>query len=169
MQTLLEEAGEMLQIDAKDQYGRTALHVAAAGGHAGCVGYLVANLARINEKDGQGRTALMLACAKGHAEVVTELVQEEEVDVAVVEARGGNNALLLAIASGDEETVSALMADGGGRWTKDMLATENKKGQSALYLAAEKGMAAVIRACVEAGLDVRAPNREGTSCPGVWG
>ena len=64
MKLLLDRGAE---IEAKDNYSSTALHLAATGGHAEVVKLLLDRGAAIEAKDRDGRTALSMA---GRAEVV---------------------------------------------------------------------------------------------------
>lgn len=52
---------EGVNVNAKDEAGQTAAHIAAAAGNAEGLAYLVAAGAKLNEMDAQGRTPLMLA------------------------------------------------------------------------------------------------------------
>lgn len=75
-----DEVAAVLSMDtwltaAKDAEGRTALHLAAAGGHARTVELLLHNNADPNVRDASGRTPLATAEAAGHAAVVTLLRQ----------------------------------------------------------------------------------------------
>ncbi len=60
---------EEVAVDAKGNDGRTALMLAAEGGHAAAIAALLAAGAEINAKDNDGRTALMYAeaCEHEHA------------------------------------------------------------------------------------------------------
>ena len=67
------EAEEALRnganVNAKDEDGRTALHLAAFNGHADIVEALLRHGADVNAKDKDGYTALHWAATLGHAEV----------------------------------------------------------------------------------------------------
>lgn len=69
-----DEVAAVLSMDnwltaTKDAEGRTALHLAAAGGHARTVDLLLHNNADPNVRDAAGRTPLATAEAAGHADV----------------------------------------------------------------------------------------------------
>jgi ankyrin repeat protein len=82
----LDKLGARLQdgadgaLDQTDPAGRTALMLAAAGGHADCVKALLPsivwerNAARIARPDKKGQSALMLAAGGGHAETVEAML-----------------------------------------------------------------------------------------------
>ncbi len=73
-----DEVAAVLSMDnwltaARDAEGRTALHLAAAGGYASTVELLLHNNADPNVRDAAGRTPLATAEAAGHAAVVEML------------------------------------------------------------------------------------------------
>ena len=73
---LVEEGGNL---EARDEYGRTALTIAVSGGHKMTVELLIENGAEIEAKDIYGKTALMYA-TQGH-KAVLELLLEKEAEV----------------------------------------------------------------------------------------
>jgi uncharacterized protein len=58
------------ELEAKDQYGATALIVAAAEGHTSAVTQLLKGKADVHAKDRNGWTALMWASSAGNVAVV---------------------------------------------------------------------------------------------------
>jgi ankyrin repeat protein len=67
-------AGNYAQVNARDRlYGRNALMLAAAAGHAEVVRLLVEAGSELNARDAEGATALSLAEANGHLEVLDAL------------------------------------------------------------------------------------------------
>ena len=60
-------------IKAKDEYGHTALHMAASEGRIELAKVLIGNGADINVKDQNGHTALYEATRSGHTEIVNLL------------------------------------------------------------------------------------------------
>ncbi|KAJ0315930.1 hypothetical protein Brms1b_005767 [Colletotrichum noveboracense] len=72
---LLEEGG--IDLEYKDETGRTALSLAAEKGKGKVVRRLIELGAVINSKDQTGRTPLPWAAAKGHLEIVRHLLEAE--------------------------------------------------------------------------------------------
>ncbi|KAG8885663.1 hypothetical protein FRB97_000106 [Tulasnella sp. 331] len=72
----LEKDMETVDIDAKDEYGFTALHLAADRGYLDAVKLLVGKSANIGVKDPDGHTAISLALAGDHQDIVTWLEQD---------------------------------------------------------------------------------------------
>jgi ankyrin repeat protein len=74
----VDEVAAVLSMDnrltrAADADGRTALHLAAGGGHLATVELLLHNNADPNARDAAGRSALTAAEAAGHAAVAEAL------------------------------------------------------------------------------------------------
>ena len=67
-------------IEAKDKYEKTPLHLAAKRGHKHIVALLISKGAQIEAKDERGRTPLYLAAEKGHESIVRLLKQYGAVD-----------------------------------------------------------------------------------------
>lgn len=67
-------SGNYAEVNARDRlYGRNALMLAAAAGHAEVVRLLVEAGSEINARDAEGATALSLAEANGHLDVLRAL------------------------------------------------------------------------------------------------
>ena len=124
-----------------------ALSAAAACGHLAVVAYLLDQGAPIDRTCDDGWTALFWACHKGHAAVARLLLQ-----------RGADPALRntifftpLMVASfyGYVEIVACLLTH--GRIPLD--AVDSLGGATALYWAADKGHAEVVRLLLQAGAD----------------
>ncbi len=61
-------------VNAKDGYGWTPLHIAAKAGHPGMVNLLIASGASVDPNDGQFGTPLHYAAWEGHRAVVEKLI-----------------------------------------------------------------------------------------------
>jgi ankyrin repeat protein len=70
---LLFEKGADIKV--KDNFGRTALMMAASG-HTNVVKFLLEKSANVNDKDNIGGTALMIAAQNGHTEIVNLLIEK---------------------------------------------------------------------------------------------
>ena len=60
-------------VNAKDERGRTPLHIAALNDHADAVSALIAAGADVNAKDNRGQTPLHLAADRGHSKTAKAL------------------------------------------------------------------------------------------------
>ena len=83
-------------VDAVDEYGDTALMIAAWNGHTAIVNTLAGTHgANVDARDRYGWTALMRAANNGHTDVVTALAGTHGADVEAVD-RDGRTALMHA-------------------------------------------------------------------------
>ena len=107
IEKLLENGAD---IEAKDQYGNTALTTAALYGRQSIVECLLDRGADIEAKDQYGRTALLLAAWQGHKSIVECLLDRG----ADIEAKNpyGYTALLLAAWYGHQSIVECLLNRG---------------------------------------------------------
>ncbi|GAB4816711.1 hypothetical protein N2152v2_003757 [Parachlorella kessleri] len=64
------------EADVFNQEGKAALHLAAAGGHMGCVNFLLERGTYINMQDWQGNTAAHHAVREGHSGVLALLIRK---------------------------------------------------------------------------------------------
>lgn len=130
---ILLEYSDLVDIDAKTDDGKTALHIATKTGYYFTVQELLEKLANhradINTKDNDGETALYLA-AKGWNLEVVDLLSKKGSDINV-EDNDGKTALHLAAEGGQEAVVELLLkkgavnaGDNGGRTALD-LAVDN--------------------------------------------
>jgi ankyrin repeat protein len=63
------------QVNAKDNYDRTALMFACENGHLEMVKFFVEKVADVNEKDVYGRTPLIRAYIHGYSDIVSYLAE----------------------------------------------------------------------------------------------
>ena len=82
-------------INAQDEFGRSALMIAADAGYLETVKLLLDWEANVHLKDTRGNTALMRAAWKGHLEIVKALM-DRGADVNGTDEKHGYTALLLA-------------------------------------------------------------------------
>jgi uncharacterized protein len=174
-------------INAKENYGSTALTIATENGHTAIVRVLLDRGAAIEAKDKYGRTALLVAAKEGHTETVGLLLDRG----AAIEAKnsGDSTGLIVAAEQGHTETVRLLLDRGAAIEAKNsagntalMLATafsghtatvrlllgrgaaieaKSNDGWTALIWAAHTGRTATVRLLLERGADVEAKDRFG--------
>lgn len=150
---LLLEKG--VDIDARDEGGRTALPIAAENGHEEVVRLLIDNGADINARDKGNRTTLPIAAEKGHEEIVRLLVSEvTNIDVRDTHGRTG----LWWAASRGSETLTRLFLERNAN-----INVRDSSGASALLIAIAKGHEAVVRLLVEKGADIEVGDMYGTT------
>jgi len=138
-----------------------ALSIAAARGHLPVVEALLATgkLWTLEARDEHDRTALWLAASKGHAAVVEGLLAAGADASAVAEApvqwygrECSGTVLLAAIDGGHHDVIEVLMSS---ELCGD-LEVRDEQGRTALWLAAHKGYAALVRGLLAADADASA-------------
>ena len=147
-------------VNAKDEYGDTALIIASEQGYLEIVKKLVENGADMNERNLYGRTAFISASHNGHFEIVKYL-DENGADV---EAKDNSNnsyntalikatLLMNASANGQIEMVKYFVQKGADVNAKD------QHGWTALTLASGKGHFEIVKYLVENGADVNSKDK----------
>lgn len=119
-------------INAKNNFGLTPLHYAAAWGHKGAVTLLLSDGADVNAADRQGLTPLFLASRDGREDVVTLLSAQQGVNL----ERGDEEAhtpLCVAVANGHLRIFARLLNRGADPHAKD------KNGMIPLHIASKRG------------------------------
>ena len=175
-------AAEGASVDAKDEYGYTAVVKAAAKGHTEVVEALLRLGCDPNAPDpGVGWTALMYAAIKGHGGVVGALLEHGGVELDAVDD-GGLTALMGAASRGHAAIAAQLVEAGadatlratGSVWhgktvveiaeengMKNVVAIlKNTKLDAQLYEAAEEGDAAAVVRLANEGASVDAKHKE---------
>lgn len=158
LQALHAHSNELIQSTTPD--GRTALHYAAAGGHAAVVAWLLdtaqaeVDAATTLHDDVGNETALHLAAYYGHTAVVAKLLHAGASPN--VQLRNGRTPALLAAELGWEE-VLRLLVTRSVQYPADLsLTTDSGKGP--LYCAVERGHEGMVRLLLAAG----APSNQAT-------
>ncbi|KAL3273594.1 hypothetical protein HHI36_015026 [Cryptolaemus montrouzieri] len=141
---------------SRDEMGRSALHLAAQGGHGSVVRLLlgVAAPKEVDSPDGEGCTALQRAAADGHEEVI-KLLLARGADADRQDNLHGNSALHEASWKGYSKTIRLLAAAGA------KLNSSNAAGFTALHLCCQNGHNQSCRELLLAGCDVDVKNHYG--------
>ncbi|MBU8879576.1 ankyrin repeat domain-containing protein [Bacillus sp. FJAT-29790] len=134
------------QLGETDEYGNTALHIAATKGHPEVINRLIEFNINSNELNRAGETAFIMAVKSGQMEVVKQLftkVQDtEQMDVEE------NSPLIQAVLNGRTEIVQFLLNQ-----NKQNINDTNKIGQTALIIAADYGYKEIVEILLENGAD----------------
>ncbi|EAU81638.2 ankyrin repeat domain-containing protein 50 [Coprinopsis cinerea okayama7 len=146
-----------IDVNARDDRGRTALMQAAIGRHQDVVQRLLVEPGiDVHAVDREGRTVLMEAAARGFKDVVERLLAEPGIAVNAVDAEG-RTALMEAAVHGRKDVVERLLAEPG----IDANAVD-EQGRTALMDASLYGDVYVVeRLLAEPGIDVNAVDAEG--------
>ncbi|KAL8364524.1 hypothetical protein RB595_003687 [Gaeumannomyces hyphopodioides] len=154
-----------VDVDAKDNDGRTSLSWAAENGHEAVVKLLLATgKVDVDAKDKRwGQTPLSWAAEEGHEAVVKLLLATGKVD-ADAKDNNGWTPLSWAVRGGREAIVKLLLATG----KVEVDAKDNEYGQTPLSWAAEQGHEAVVKLLLATGkVDVDAKDNNGRT-PLSW-
>lgn len=165
------DASVVSDLDARDGWGRTPLHWAAAGGHTAVVEALLARGANLRAADRWGCRPIHLAAEHGHLDVV-ELLLDAGADPAAT-LKNGKSVLHLAAHSGDLNLVERLMRRGATfdvfaaarlghanvlsemlRRNRRLVQNRLPYGATPLHVAAEARNEAAARLLIDAGADL---------------
>lgn len=133
-------------VNAANDYGATALYVAAENADAAVVAKLLDADADPNKALLSGETPLMQAARRGKLDVV-RLLLSSGADPGAKESNGGQTALMWAIVERHPDVAAALIGSGADIHAK------SKGGSSALMFAAQQGDAQSTRLLLAAGAD----------------
>ena len=150
-----------VDVNAQDMFEFTSLMFAAASGYLDVVKYLVKEAkANVNAKNEFGETALMFAAKNGHLGIVKCLVEAK----ADVNARSNGRrfeettALISAIYKVNLDVVKYLVKEGNTD-----VNTQDRKGNTPLMLAAQRGDLGIVKCLVEAKADANTKNYYGAT------
>jgi ankyrin repeat protein len=141
--------------EAKNEYGLTALYIAASNGHEKVVKVLLDGGVEKEAKTEIGFTALHIAASNGHEKVVKVLLDggvEKE-----AKNEYGSTALHIAALNGHEKVVKVLLDGGVEKEAK------NKRGLTALHLAAFNGHEKVVKVLLDGGVEKEAKAEDGST------
>jgi ankyrin repeat protein len=150
---VLRHSPDVNEIDLKYKYGRTALHIAAEGGHLEVVEVLLKFGAVIDSKDEYGITALHIAVEGGHLEVVEVLLKFG----AVIDSKNdfGITALHIAADKGHLEVVKVLLKIGA------VIDSTDRHGRTALHTAALRCHLDIVKFLLKIGAVIYSQNEDG--------
>jgi ankyrin repeat protein len=148
-----QEVRVQVNVEEKDDKGRTALIGAARNGHTEVVKLLLNAGANMEAKDTNGWTSLIRVAWNGHTEMVKLLLNAG----ANMEAKDRNGwiSLICAAYNGHTEVVKLLLNAGANLEAKDT------KGWTSLICAAWNGHIEVIKLLLKAGANLEAKDEDG--------
>ena len=141
--TAVEQMLPFVDVNARDEGGRTMLMLASYGGHSTTVRLLCEQRANPNLKDSSRRTALMYAASGPNASTV-EILLAHGAEVNVADGDEGYTALMFAAAEGHADIVAMLLASGADPGLRDV------DGESALKFASDNSHSEVVELLREA-------------------
>jgi ankyrin repeat protein len=153
IQSLVQDGG--VDVNAKDEDARTALHYAAKGGHLETLKYLVGKGAEVNARDIKRKTALHYAAQGGHLELLQYLVEEKGAEVDT-QNKKRKTALHYAAQEGQLKTLKYLVEKGA-----EVNARDKERRKTALHYAAQEGHLETLKYLVERGAEVNTLDKEG--------
>lgn len=153
VKALLAENSELLE--SLDDNGRTALHLAALGGHAEVMDFLLVNGANPDAADKQGLTPLFFAGYRGHADIVERLLD------AGADVSRASTLLMIVCNKGDSKLLALLLNRGLDPNSRLM------RGFTALHMTGTFGNTEMAAMLLEHGADVKARTDDGKT-PLLW-
>lgn len=146
-------------VQAVDDSGRNALHVAAACGSIPYVKLLLSYKTVLNRKSHDGTSPISLAAANGHGDVVSLLLTEETLDSSA-DSHFLHDWLLLsqcynAIGSRDIQQAQNLLSQ------SPPLTFVDRAGRTLLHLAADTGVEELVSTLLSSGIDVNMQDNRG--------
>ncbi len=125
-----------IDVNARDNEGRTALMKAAELGEVESINKLVKRGADVNARDNYGFTALTYAAFEGQVEAIEVLVRcGADVNA---KANNGIMALMVAAAVGQAKSIEALVRCGAD------VNAKNEEGKTALTIAQDEGHSSIV-------------------------
>lgn len=155
VQALLKQGVDANTVSS-DKNARSALILAAAGGHIETVRVLLVAGANVDGTDGAGLTALGWAALRGRSQVAG-LLLEHGADVNTADS-SGVTPLMYAVGTHNVELSRLLLERGADR---DALSEENR--MTPLLVAVENGDSVSASLLLDYGADVNGVNRQGYS------
>ncbi|EAY04057.1 ankyrin repeat protein, putative [Trichomonas vaginalis G3] len=142
-----------LNINEKDEYGKTALHIAAMNNKKETAKVLISLGANVNEKTKNGQTALHIAAMNNKKETAKVLIS---LGANVNEkTKNGQTALHIAAMNNKKETAKVLISLGAN------VNEKTKNGQTALHIAAMNNKKETAEVLISLGANVNEKTKNG--------
>lgn len=135
--TVMAALEKGVDVDSRDDEGRTALMYASFNGHTALIQKLIGKGASVDMQDGNGRSALMLA-ASGPFPVSVNVLLGNKANPNLVDREEHFTALMFAAAEGQLEVVKILLKYNADLTFKDV------DGDDAITFAGNNGHKAVV-------------------------
>jgi ankyrin repeat protein len=146
-----------VEVDCKDNLGRTPLSWAAGRGHEAIVQLLLLREdVEINSTDNRGRTPLSWAAAAGHEGVVKLLLSRQHIHINATDSQG-RTPLLWAVATNPNEAVTLQLLQ---KQAAGIVAIDST-GATALHIASRRGHESLTRLLLEHGAKIEAKDAQG--------
>lgn len=140
-------------VNAKDNYGNTALIKAISKGNKEVIKLLLAADVNVNAKNDNGTTAL-IAAAQHRGKEIIQMLLDKKADVNA-QNNGGGTALMEAVLTGKKEIAELLLDYGADVNAKD------ERNSTALMMAADAGKSAIVKMLLTRGADATFKNSWG--------
>ncbi|EAY04906.1 ankyrin repeat protein, putative [Trichomonas vaginalis G3] len=144
-----------IDINSKDKYGNTPLHLAAYGKLKITVEFLIANGANVNARNNVEKTPLHLA-TKGNGKKVAEMLLCHGADINAKDAKG-NTSLCLNAHSFHQKITNILISHGAD------INSKNNDGWTALHIAIKEDQTEISKILISHGADVNVKENKGNT------
>ena len=149
LRALVEQNGS--DLDARDTYGRTAMHWACEEGHLEVLQYLIESGADIRIPDGVARTPMHWACFGGHLDCVRYL-RKNGAHINAIDCEQKTPLYLACTTNDNLDVVRYLTREGANIHTK------TKYQYTALQIAAKRGYLPIVQHLVKCGAKINFEN-----------
>eukprot|EP01122_Echinamoeba_exundans_P013977 TRINITY_DN6229_c0_g1_i1.p1 TRINITY_DN6229_c0_g1~~TRINITY_DN6229_c0_g1_i1.p1 ORF type:complete len:781 (-),score=153.69 TRINITY_DN6229_c0_g1_i1:97-2439(-) len=144
-------------IEAPDQNGWTALHIAASKGNDAIVDLLLSKGASINATTIANQTPLLMAACNGHIAVVRRLISANA-DTKIRVASSHESALIYAVQNGHNTIAKELIT-----YDAELLTLATVSGATPLHVAVQVDRKDMVELLLDAGANVNAKKGDGDS------
>ena len=151
-----------VDVDAKNSYGKSPLHLACSRGNISAVVELMEHDSTcVKVTDNHRDTPLHEACLQGHLEIVKCLLSNSS--LALSQNKDSEMPIHMACKGGHVEVVGQLLKPEYGH-ARTMLNATDASGNAPIHLAVQSGIYELIKLLVLHDVDLNAKNRDGV-CP----